>query len=124
MLDTNIIIAFLNQEADVATQIRNSARFAISCITVGGLLYGAHNSARVQLNLDRLDALFQDIEVLPCDAETSHFYARCKAQLKRIGRPINENDLWIAATAMQHTLTLVSRDDDFTAVEGLLLVKW
>jgi tRNA(fMet)-specific endonuclease VapC len=78
----------------------------------------------VQFNLDRLDELLRDIEVLACDEETSRFYAQCKIGLKRKGRPINENDLWIAAAAMQHQLQLVSRDNDFAAVDGLILIKW
>ncbi|RZK15944.1 MAG: PIN domain-containing protein [Hymenobacter sp.] len=51
-------------------------------------------------------------------------YAQCKIALKRKGRPINENDLWIAATAIQQDLSLVSRDNDFAAVDGLRWVVW
>jgi tRNA(fMet)-specific endonuclease VapC len=124
LLDTNIIIAFLNREPAVLTQLTQAEYFAISCITAGELRYGAYNSGRVQFNLDRLDELLRDIEVLACDEETSRFYAQCKIGLKRKGRPINENDLWIAAAAMQHQLQLVSRDNDFAAVDGLILIKW
>lgn len=124
LLDTNIIIAFLGCEATVLAQLQQAEHFAVSCITVGELYYGAHNSGKVQFNLDRLDELLRDIDVLGCDAETSRIYARCKIQLKRKGRPINENDIWIAATAIQHDLSLVSRDNDFAAVEELAWLKW
>lgn len=71
-----------------------------------------------------MNELLRDIEVLGCDTETSRIYARCKMQLKRKGRPINENDIWIAATAIQHNLSLVSRDNDFAAVEEITWLKW
>ena len=86
--------------------------------------YGAYNSGKVQVNLDRLDELLRDTTVLGCDEETSRLYARCKIELKRKGRPINENDIWIAATAIQHELSLVSRDNDSAAVENLHWIKW
>jgi len=118
LLDTNIIIAFLGRDPAVLAHLAQAEYFAISCITAGELRYGAHNSGRVEANLRRIDELLHDTIVLCCDEQTSDLYARCKINLKRKGRPINENDLWIAATAVQHGLTLVSRDND------LSLARW
>lgn len=56
--------------------------------------------------------------------ETALQYGRIKQRLRRRGRPIPENDLWIAATAIQHQLVLASRDDHFTEVEGLTGERW
>jgi tRNA(fMet)-specific endonuclease VapC len=50
-------------------------------------------------------------------------YANVKASQQRRGLPLDENDLWIAATAIAMNATLVSRDSDFQAVEGLALVE-
>ncbi|HYX24501.1 MAG TPA: PIN domain-containing protein [Thermoanaerobaculia bacterium] len=47
-----------------------------------------------------------------------------KTLLRRKGRPIPENDLWIAASARRHGLTLASRDSHFEHVEGLGLEVW
>lgn len=47
-----------------------------------------------------------------------------KNELRRKGRPIPENDIWIAATALQHGLTLVTRDSDFEHVEGIDRESW
>jgi tRNA(fMet)-specific endonuclease VapC len=44
--------------------------------------------------------------------------------LRGEGRPIPENDLWIAATASEHGLVLVTRDEHFDRVEGLLVERW
>jgi tRNA(fMet)-specific endonuclease VapC len=62
--------------------------------------------------------------VIPCDATTARHYARLRNRLRGKGRPIPENDLWIAATAIEHGLVLVSRDEHFAQVEGLLVESW
>jgi predicted nucleic acid-binding protein len=46
-----------------------------------------------------------------------------KIAQQRRGLPLDENDLWIAATALAMAATLVSRDSDFRAVEGLSVVE-
>ena len=46
-----------------------------------------------------------------------------KASQQRRGLPLDENDLWIAATALVLDATLVSRDGDFQAIAGLSLVE-
>jgi len=47
-----------------------------------------------------------------------------KSQLRAKGQPIPENDIWIAATAKQPQLTLVTRDGHFQAIEGLVVEQW
>ncbi|HVT57778.1 MAG TPA: PIN domain-containing protein [Thermoanaerobaculia bacterium] len=47
-----------------------------------------------------------------------------KAELRSKGRPIPENDLWVAAGARQHNLVLVTRDRHFNQVEGLVTEAW
>jgi predicted nucleic acid-binding protein len=62
--------------------------------------------------------------VLGGDEPTAERYAQIRGELKRIGRPIPSNDLWIAALARQHALPLLSRDQHFDAVPGLKRVGW
>jgi len=50
---------------------------------------------------------------------TSQLYGMIKNELKSMGSPIPENDIWIAAMSMQHGLTLVSRDAHFHGIDGL-----
>ena len=47
-----------------------------------------------------------------------------KLQLKQLGRPLPQNDIWIAAIAKQHHLTLATRDKHFQVVAGLLYENW
>jgi len=59
--------------------------------------------------------------VLDCDAKVARRYGEVKNMLRKRGRPIPENDIWIAAIALENNLTLVSRDDHFLEVDGLKL---
>jgi predicted nucleic acid-binding protein len=66
------------------------------------------------------------LAALPCEpilSAAADRYATVKASQQRRGLPLDENDLWIAATALAMNATLVSRDTDFQAIEGLALVQ-
>jgi tRNA(fMet)-specific endonuclease VapC len=62
--------------------------------------------------------------VLACDAITATYYGNVKDQLRLKGKPIPENDIWIAALALQHDLVLISRDEHFKVIEQLKVETW
>lgn len=62
--------------------------------------------------------------MLPVNEATSRHYAQIRLELKRAGRPIPVNDLWIAALCRQHGYDLLSRDRHFDAVAGLRRISW
>jgi tRNA(fMet)-specific endonuclease VapC len=99
-------------------------RLFLPVIVVGELYYGAHKSSRVAENLVRTEEFSGSIAVLGCDETTAEEYGRIKAALKAKGRPIPDNDIWIAAIAKQHSLVLATRDQHFSEVEGLLTESW
>ena len=61
---------------------------------------------------------------MPIGTNTAERYGEIKDILRSKGRPIPYNDIWIGALALQHGLTLVSRDEHFGEIEGLDLQKW
>jgi tRNA(fMet)-specific endonuclease VapC len=124
LLDTNIVIALFAREAAVLEQLSNAEATLIPSIAVGELYYGARKSARWEANLARLDALVSTVPILPCDTLTARRYGQIKDQLRRQGQPIPENDIWIAALALEHALTLVTRDAHLSQVMGLSVVAW
>lgn len=75
-------------------------------------------------NLARLDKLVANSTVLGCDAETARQYGEIKNKLRLRGRPLPENDIWIASLALQYGLILVTRDAHFQEVENLQTVAW
>lgn len=63
----------------------------------------------------------QRVETILIDEETAEFYAKIYWDLKKKGKPIPSNDIWVAASAMRHGLALFTYDDHFKSVDGLLL---
>lgn len=124
LLDTNIIIGLFANDAGIVNQIQQASRTVVSSVVIGELYYGAYNSTKQEENLLKVTKLVRDVEIIPCDGETSGHYGFIKNHLKKKGKPIPENDIWIAATAKQHQLTLVSRDKHFREIDGLNWMEW
>ncbi len=124
LLDTNILIALLAAEHPVLERVRAAEAVYVPAIALGELYYGARKSARVAENVARIAAFAEAAAVLACDSDTAAVYGQLKATLRLEGRPIPENDLWIAALARQHGLTLVSRDEHFIGVSGITVDRW
>jgi tRNA(fMet)-specific endonuclease VapC len=119
LLDTNAVIALFAGEPELVEAIANKTAVFLCVPVLGELRYGALASARVEQNLARLDGFAKAVAVLPCDNECVVFYSAVKFGLRKKGRPIPENDVWIAAIARQHRLSLISRDAHFQEVDEL-----
>ena len=124
LLDTNIIIALFYKDPGVHERISNASEVFVPCIAIGELYFGAHKSSRPQENQTCIDEFVIDNTVLACNTETAKRYGDIKNRLKEKGQPIPENDIWIAAIAQQHALTLVTRDTHFDSVEELKVEMW
>ena len=124
LLDTNIIIALFADEAIVKSKLAQASEVFIPSFAIGELCYGARKSGRVQANLAKVDELIATSTVLVCDAETARQYGKVKNKLRLKGRPLPENDIWIATLALQHDLVLVTRDAHFQEVESLQTIVW
>ncbi|MEI6786242.1 MAG: PIN domain-containing protein [Verrucomicrobiota bacterium] len=64
------------------------------------------------------------VAVVSPGVATADHYGRLRAQLAKAGTPIPENDIWIAALALEHQLPLAARDAHFDLVIGLRVLKW
>lgn len=124
LLDTNVAIAILKADQTVLDRLAIDDDFLISATVAGEVFYNARNSANVNENVLRIQALFADAILLSCDETTSRLYGEVKTRLRHKGRPIPDNDIWIAASALQHSLVLVARDSHFDDVEELQIVHW
>lgn len=124
LLDTNIVIALFAEEQAVLDKVSQAATVFIPSIVIGELYYGAYNSSKKEENEAKMNAFGSSSNVIDCDIFTAKIYGQIKKLLKDKGKPIPENDLWIAAIAMQYDLTLVSRDAHFGHIDGLRWEKW
>lgn len=124
ILDTNALSAFVDGEAAVGARLAGESRVAIPVIVLGEFRYGIHAS-RQRGAYDRwLDEHLPDFEILPITEPTTLAYSRVRVSLKKLGRPIPANDVWIAALALQHRLPVLSRDTHFDDVPGLRRETW
>jgi tRNA(fMet)-specific endonuclease VapC len=92
---------------------------AISLVTWGEVREGL--IAAPPADISQFEAFSRSMQLLGIDQETALRYGMIRAELRRIGQLIADNDLWIAATALRHDLTLMSRDRHFEKVPGLML---
>ena len=108
----------------VHSHLDESSEVFTSAVTPGELFFGAAKSGRPVENAARLARLAESITVLVCDVDVAREYGRLKQRLRAKGRPIPENDIWIAAIALRHGLALVTRDHHFSEVDGLTTANW
>lgn len=123
LLDTNVIIALFLGEKGVSERFAE-AEVLVPSIALGELYYGARKSAHPAENLARVQQFAMATQVLSSDAATAWIYGELRDLLRLKGRPIPENDLWIAAVAIQHGLTLATRDEHFNDVDDLRREIW
>ena len=124
LLDTNIVIAIFAKDDALQQRLGDDIAVFVPSIVLGELYYGAHKSARLAANVARINEFAASNAVLVCDTATAQQYGQIKDSLRVKGRPIPENDIWIASVATQHQLTLVTRDAHFNDIEGLLVEVW
>ena len=124
LLDTNIIIAWLQGEAAIANKIEKAEEVHIPIIVVGELYYGATFSNHLQKNIKEIKKVTSNYNVLLIDEGTAINYGNIKTELRKIGKPIPENDIRIAAIARQYELTVVTRDNHFKTIDSISLQNW
>lgn len=124
LLDTNIISAWLEKDTTIAQKIEEAAQVFIPVIVLGELHYGARFSTKIDYNLYNISRVISNYVVLLIDEASCNHYGIIKATLRRKGKPIPENDIWIAAIAVQHDLIVATRDAHFNEVDDLTTELW
>lgn len=124
LLDTNAMIAKMNADISIEKIITKAENVYLPIIALGEALYGAEKSANPKENTVKIEELIKNLTVLQCDLETARIYGRIEKDLRTQGRPIPQNDVWIAAIAKQHKLILLTKDNHFKHVDDLKLLDW
>jgi tRNA(fMet)-specific endonuclease VapC len=130
LLDTNAFSDLMRKRAKVEarlTSLNPSDVVGICSVVRGEILYGVHRLAdgnrREQLQR-QAGPLFA---TLPCEQiseAAADRYAEVKVAREHAGLALDENDLWIAATALALGAVLVTRDGDFQRIDGLTVENW
>lgn len=119
ILDTNALSAAAEREPSALEVVARAERLEVPVIVLGEYRLGIAQSGYKAAYEKWLREWIAAVSVLDVDDETTHFYAAIGLELKKKGRPIPTNDLWIAALCRQHSLPLLSRDGHFDFVAGL-----
>jgi tRNA(fMet)-specific endonuclease VapC len=122
-LDTNVAIAINNNQAPAVAWVASLDRVFLPVPVLAELLFGAINSRDEMTNRARVASLENRCIVLDTDRRTAETYATLRLALRKLGRPIPENDLWIASLCLQHAVPLCTLDDHFRGVPGLTVTR-
>lgn len=123
-LDTNIIIGIFQGDQEIIIKLDSNLEIFIPVIVIGELLYGVERSKHKIENKNRVEKLANLNKILEIDLNTTFHYAQIKNKLTKIGKPIPENDIWIAALCNQYKVKLVTRDSHFKEIPHFPLVEW
>ena len=127
LLDTNTIVDIIRDKACKAAQKMMSVglcKCAITDITIFELMYGAYCSERQEANLQTVLNLSKAICVLPSSAAYQEA-ARQKARLRKNGLLIEDIDLLIGCTSIEHHLTLISGNTKhMDRLENIKMETW
>ncbi len=126
LLDTNHISGVWKRDPRVLSRIdaTSDGEFSLCLPSIGELWYMVFNSTQVARNEVGLVKLLDSFVVWPFDAAAAKQFGRIKTSLRRIGRPIPDVDVQIAAVTIANGLTLLSADAHFAHVQGLRVENW
>ncbi len=124
-IDTNIYVAFKLGRADVLAVLCRCDTIGVDITVIAELLSGFKGGNREVKNRRELEAFLNTprVTVLEHDFLTAEYYANIFSALKKKGTPVPTNDLWIAANSLRHSRALLTLDDHFSRIPGLLLLK-
>jgi len=124
ILEANALSAAADREPSALAIVSGADSIAVPVIVLGEYRFGIAQSRHRASYENWLQEWISSVIVLDIDEETSQSYATLGLELRRKGRPIPTNDLWIAALCRQHALPIVSRDQHFDLVPGIRRLSW
>ena len=124
LLDTNAAIGRINGDAVLEALLRQADEIYVPVIVLGELYYGAENSVKVTENLEQIEEFRRNVISLDCDTDAAREFGRLVHEQRIKGQMIPDNDMWIAAMARQHDLTVITRDKHFDVVDNLKRKSW
>jgi len=124
IVDTNALSGYADDEQDAIAAFKRAKDVAVPVIVLGEYRFGISQSRRSNDYEVWLAGFLRSLRILEITNETTLWYAGVRRDLRRIGKTIPANDMWIAALCRQHNLPILSRDRHFDAVSGLHRIPW
>ena len=124
IFDTNIVVDYLRDKGDTASKVERYAEICLPTIVCGELMFGAAISGNSAKHQEKVAEFIRRSRILIVDLSVAQEYVKVRKHLQLKGRPIPENDIWIAATAHAHGLKLITRDQHFAYIDFLNVEFW
>jgi len=121
VLDTSAVIEFFEGNSNVVNLLKAETIVKIPATVLGELYLGIYRSSNPEKHSIQVNQFIASCDIVLIDLETAKVYATIKNKLFKKGKPIPENDIWIAAVAIRYELPLVAFDKHFLEIEGLKL---
>jgi tRNA(fMet)-specific endonuclease VapC len=123
-LDTNAYSALQKGNAVVSELVRSATDVGLPVTVLGEIYYGVFDGNKTADNSKDLQKFLavERVNVLHSDDKTAEIFGEIATELKIIGKPVQQNDIWIAALCKQHGYALVSNDNGFKNIVGLTLI--
>jgi tRNA(fMet)-specific endonuclease VapC len=124
-IDSNRYTDFCRGIEEVVSVVENAEEIHLPLVVVGEQRAGFANGNHPEKNERTLTNFLNNtgVFILLPDEQTTYFYADLYAYLRKKGKPIPTNDLWIAALVVQHQLVLFDRDSDFDNLPQLARIR-
>ena len=125
LIDTNIYTHALKGDGEVISILQRAGSIGICTISIGELLGGFKGGRKEKQNREELEEFLDSPRVFAysVDEDSAEYYAEILDTLRKLGKPIPTNDIWIASIAFQHGLRLLSKDKHFKHIPGLVLAS-
>lgn len=125
-LDTNAYRALSDGNKKLSNVTRSTAQIGLPSIVLGELYFRIYLGNKSEQNLANLNRFLNSprVEQLHIDHTTSRLFGEIAAELRRAGKPIQQNDMWIAALCKQYNYALATNDAGFNAIVGLELISF
>lgn len=122
ILDSSAVVAHFKRDDTVKAKLAHADLLYLPLTAYAELRYGALNAENPAKKLEDLSEFMQIVTVLYPSQATAGVYAEERLKLRKMGKPIPESDLWIAALAIQYRLRLLTSDKKhFSLIESLEL---
>ncbi|NJL76691.1 MAG: type II toxin-antitoxin system VapC family toxin [Saprospiraceae bacterium] len=121
ILDSNIVIDIFRNDSATISEVTKLNKIYVPVIVLGELHYGANKSSQTSKRTLEIDQLKRRVILLDVTDRTAKHYGEIKNKLHQKGKMIPENDIWIAAIAMETGLPLLSNDKHFQFVDGIVV---
>jgi tRNA(fMet)-specific endonuclease VapC len=125
-LDTNAYRALDDGNAKLTKLVKTSPMIGVPVTVLGELYFGIFDGSKRESNAQTLRQFLNSsrVEVLHINEDTSKIFGELSAQLKKTGKPIQQNDVWIAAICKQHGYVLATVDKGFERIVGLEVIQF